>query len=187
MRTFVAIFPPPEVQESLLRAAKSAPVDGEVRWTHQENVHLTLKFLDDTGEEALEGIRAALKEVAGRHASFYIQPSRLGAFPSAGKARVLWSGVDEGSAELAALAADVECSLEPLGFGREERVYRPHATLGRARRGPVKVAEEYVVRIPGFVAGRLDLTESVLGTRGATYRTLESYTLSGEPRVAPLV
>ena len=179
MRTFVAIFPPPEVQKALLHAAKSVPIDGNVRWTRRENVHLTLKFLGDVGEEALKDVRVALGEVAGRHEPLRIQPSGVGAFPSKKKARVLWAGVAGGSAELSSLAADVEDALENLGFGREERDYKPHATLGRVRGRPARLLEDLDIRVPEFAARRLDLVESQLCAAGVAYEKLESYPLTG--------
>lgn len=182
MRAFVAIFPPPEVQRTLLQAARNIPVDGTVRWVHWENVHLTLKFLGDVGEEPLGGVRVALGEIARRRGPLHIQPSGFGAFPSDKKARVLWAGVSEGSAELTALAADIETALETLGFGREKRRYKPHITLGRSRGRPARLPDGVEVGAAGFTARGLYLVESRLEPAGATYKKLESYPLRGEPQ-----
>lgn len=181
MRTFVAVFPPPEVQEALHRAARSAPVGGGVRWTRPSNIHLTLKFLGEVDKDSLDGIHTALLGIAGRHEPFRVQPAGLGTFPSARKARIIWAGVAEGSTSLAALAKDIEDSLELLGFGRETRPYKPHATLGRARGGPARLAETATGPLPGFEARRLDLVESVPGPSGVVYTVRESYPLSESP------
>jgi 2'-5' RNA ligase len=180
-RTFVAIFPPPGVQEALLRAARGLLAEDSVRWTRPANVHLTLKFLGETPEENLEDIHAALGAVAGRHGAFRVRPSGLGAFPSARRGRTIWAGVDEGSDSLQALAEDVEKALEPLGFGRERRAYTPHATLGRVRKRFVRLPEPDVGRLPDFRARRLDLVESVPGPDGVSYTVRGSYPLSGAP------
>lgn len=180
MRVFVAIFPPPEVQSTLLRAAQDAQITGNIRWVPRENVHLTLKFLGDATSDELEGVRDALEKVARRHGSFRIQPSGLGAFPSGRKARVLWTGVGEGFSRLTAMAAGVEELLEPLGFGRNLKPYKPHITLGRVRGRPASLPDRSDVRAPEFTTRRLDLVESVLGADDATYENLESYPLSGE-------
>ncbi len=92
---------------------------------------------------------------------------------------MLWSGVNEGSAALSNLVADVEEVLEPLGFGREKRLYEPHVTLGRVRGKPARLPDGVDVWAPVFTARRLDLVESLLGANGATYKKLESYPLSG--------
>lgn len=179
MRTFVAIFPPPEVRKKLLRTARRLRIIGEVRWTKTENVHLTLKFLGEVPEESLDRIGGALREVAGRHGGFEVEAGGFGAFPSMEKARVLWAGVGEGAAPLRDLAGDVENALEPLGFGGEDRAYTPHITLGRARGRPV------VLIPPGaaspamrFSARSLELVRSVPGGGGVRYSTLETCSLS---------
>jgi 2'-5' RNA ligase len=180
MRIFVALFPPEELRRSLLESAQELEVSGRVRWVRPEGVHLTLKFLGETPEEAVEGLQQALSEVCARHGPFEVGLSGFGAFPSRRKARVIWSGVDAGADSLRALAEDVERSLEKLGFGRERRPYSPHLTLGRAGGRPVTLGPEE--RDPEvkdrFMARRIDLVESVLDRKGATYTTLAAYGLS---------
>lgn len=115
-------------------------MEGEVRWVPRAaNVHLTLKFLGAVDEGRLEEIAAALDAVRARHAPFNAETSGFGAFPSPRRARVLWAGIGAGAENLGALAADVEGSLEGLGFERETRPYAPHLTLGRARNRPVRL------------------------------------------------
>ena len=180
MRALVAVSPPPEVREALVSAARELPVVGKVRWVRPENVHLTLKFLGDVSkDDLLGGVAEALEAVRGRHEPFEAEPSGFGAFPSAGKARILWVGIDEGSDRLRALARDVEASLEPLGFEREDRSYIPHLTLGRARARPVVVeATELPSTVPSFTVRNMELVQSVLGGAGVTYSKLATYTLS---------
>ncbi len=179
MRTFVAVFPPPEVRRALVGAARELPVAGEVRWARPENVHLTLKFLGDVSKDALGRVAEALERVRGRHEPFEAEPSGFGAFPSAKRARILWAGIGEGSEPLRALAKDVEASLEPLGFVRENRSYLPHLTLGRARRRPVVLgAVETPSTVPGFTVRHMELIQSVRGVAGVTYSTLATYPLS---------
>ncbi len=186
MRVFVAIFPPLEVREALLHAAKAAPVAGNIRWVRQENVHLTLKFLGDVPPEpeALKSIHDALKEVVwGREPlrPLLVRSSGLGAFPSCEKARVLWAGVGEGSSGLSTMAAKVEQALERLGFGRDRRPYKPHATLGRVRGRPARLPAGVRLRVTEFTARGLDLVESIPGPDGVAYETLESYPFSQNP------
>lgn len=180
MRTFIAIFPPPEVRESLLLAAHDLPVEGNIRWSRPENVHLTLKFLGDVPQENLEGIRDVLARVCGRHAPFEAATSGFGAFPSARKARVVWADVTEGCDPLRALSEDLEISLGSLGFSRESRrVFRPHVTIGRARGRPVRLeAAETTARGERFPVREVVLVRSVQGDNGAAYSTLAAYALS---------
>jgi len=179
LRTFVAIFPPPEVRETLLQAARNLSTQGNVRWSLPENVHLTLKFLGDVPEDDLEGVRGTLNLVCGRHEPFEAETSGFGAFPSAKKARVVWAGVGEGQDRLRSLAEDLESSLENIGFAAEGRVYRPHLMLGRARGRPAGLElPEAAARGLKFPVREVGLVRSVLGEAGAVYSTLAAYPLS---------
>jgi 2'-5' RNA ligase len=176
VRIFVAVFPPPEIRSVLVGAAREFPVVGEVRWARPENVHLTLKFLGEVPEDDLDRVAQALEPVSLRHEPFEAELSGFGAFPSARRARILWAGIGEGSEFLRELARDVDASLEPLGFEREDRAYVPHLTLGRARSRPVSFEAAETPPL-GFRVRNLDLVESVLGGR-PTYSTLATYLLS---------
>lgn len=171
---FVAIFPPVEVREALLDAVMELPVRGKVRWNRPEAVHLTLKFLGEVSEDATYGIQSALENVCEQYAPFEVETSGFGAFPSNKRARVIWSGVGEGFEPLRSLAAEVEDSLERLGFERERRGYVPHITLGRARGRPVALdlAENAPESGHKFTASRVELVQSKLQRSGAVYSTV---------------
>lgn len=183
MRIFVAITPPPEVRHAALAAAEEATrgLGGSVRWTKQENVHLTLKFLGEVPDEALKSICGALRVACSTHGPFDARLKGLGAFPSPRRARVIWAGMDEGSQQISSLAASVEAALEPLGFRPEGHPYVPHATLGRAKGRPVIVdlSKAGVLEGPAFRVGRAELTKSTLTPRGSIYETVEAFSLGG--------
>ena len=184
MRAFVAVFPPLEVRrEALSWANKRRSSDERVRWMRPENVHLTLKFLGDVQAEALDSIRAALGEVCAQHVPFDAALAKLGAFPSARRARILWIGVGAGSDQLLSLVADVDGTLAPLGFEREKSPYVPHLTLGRVRGRPLNLDLPSGAEGNTFRVGRVQLTESRLTAKGATYRTMGDFALGGEALV----
>ena len=173
MRAFVAVFPPPEVQEALHRAALALPSGDAFRLTAPRKIHLTLKFLGEVPEEALGRAKESLGPACEGHEPFEVATSGFGVFPSESKARILWAGVGEGSERLRGLARDVESALEAAGFEREARPYVPHMTLGRARGRPVGF-DAGGVRAPAlrFTVGGLDLVRSV---PGAAYSVLRAY------------
>ncbi len=177
MRTFVAVFPPPEVREALFRAASDLPESKDFRLVGQEKIHLTLKFLGEIKEE-LDLVKRALQPIRERHEPFEVSTSGFGAFPSSKRARILWSGVEEGSERLRALAKDVEDLLEPAGFEREDRPYVPHLTLGRARRTTLDSAEISPPKLRFTVSG-VELVESTSGKDGVTYSVLATYPFGG--------
>ena len=179
MRVFVAVFPPPEVQETLVEAARALPTDA-FRLTVPDRVHLTLKFLGEVPPEDLPRTSSALERVSPQQGGpFDATVSGFGAFPSARRARILWAGIAQGAEELVTLARAVEDLLEPEGFAREDKPFVPHLTLGRARRPvPFDAGEATLPRL-GFSVGALDLVESRQGASGVTYPVLERYPLGG--------
>ena len=183
MRLFIAVTPPPEVRRAALEAVEAAAreLGGAIRWTKQENVHLTLKFLGEVPDDTLEVLRDALREACSAHAPFDARLRGLGAFPTPRRARVVWAGVDEGAEEMTALAASVESALEPLGFRTEGRPYVPHATLGRARKRPVGIdlPGAGVPDAPVFRVGSAELVKSTLAPGRSIYEVLEAFALGG--------
>jgi len=176
VRTFVAVFPPPDLGEALFRAARDLTASKEFRLIGPEKLHLTLKFLGDVAEDDLDSVKQALGPLRGRHEPFEVETSNFGAFPSERRPRILWAGVGEGSGPLRAVAQSVEDLLEPAGFGREQRPYVPHLTLGRARGRQAKF-DSASVSPPAlrFTVSGVDLVESVPRAGGVTYSVLERY------------
>lgn len=153
------------------------PLVHDVAWVARDNFHLTLKFLGGVDAARLDAIVAALTGVAVAWRPFDLGLGGLGAFPSPTRPRVLWVAIEDGAAEAARLAAQVDEALAGLGFERETRPFSPHVTLGRARqpRRQPRLAE--VLR--GGGAGRqrverLSLVQSELSPRGARYTELSA-------------
>jgi RNA 2',3'-cyclic 3'-phosphodiesterase len=174
LRTFVAVFPPPEVGEALIEAARALPTNA-FRLTAPERVHLTLKFLGDVRPDDLPRLTSALEGMARPGAPFDASTSRFGVFPSARRARILWAGIAEGSEGLRSLARAVGAALEPEGFAAEDRPFVPHLTLGRARR-PVPF-DPSAAPLPGlrFPVGKIELVESRHEGSGVAYSSLAEY------------
>jgi RNA 2',3'-cyclic 3'-phosphodiesterase len=184
MRLFVAIVPPPGVLAELaavvepLRAARP-----ELRWTGEDDWHLTLAFLGELAETVLPELSIRLERAASRHSGQQLAVAGGGAFPGRRKARVLWAGVRSG-AGLAPLAASVAAGARRAGAPPpdEGRKYRPHLTLARCRE-PADVTE-LAAALEGF-AGRewtatdLRLIRSNLGNRHPRYQDLGDWPLRG--------
>jgi RNA 2',3'-cyclic 3'-phosphodiesterase len=175
VRIFVAVFPPQRVREALFRAARALPASKDFRLIGPEKLHLTLKFLGDVTEDDMSRVTLALGPLREGHEPFEVSTSGFGAFPSERRARILWTGVGEGSESLRAVAKTVEDLLEPAGFGREERPYVPHLTLGRTRGRQAKL-EVASVSPPAlrFTVSGVELVESLPGAGGVTYSVLET-------------
>ena len=124
MRAFVAVFPPPEVQEELHRAALALPSSEAFRLTAPEKFHLTLKFLGEVPEEALPRTRNFLSPACEGREPFEVETSGFGVFPSERRARILWAGVGEARGSCATWPATLRAPLRPsVSSGRRGLIY----------------------------------------------------------------
>lgn len=176
MRVFVAVFPPPEVQRTLVEAARSLPTDA-FRLTAPERVHLTLKFLGEVPPEDFPRLNSALERMDRPQAPFEAATSGFGVFPSARRARILWAGIGDGSEELESLARAVEAALAPEGFAPEDKPFVPHMTLGRARRQATFDPSAAALPDLRFPVRELHLVQSRHEGSGVAYSSLAEYRL----------
>jgi len=163
------------VKDELARAIASLEqhVAG-ARWVPKENIHLTLAFLGRVDDERVADVSGAVGDAVAKHVDFTVRLGELGAFPSAKRARVVWAGLDGPTNGLAGLADSVGESLEPLGFPRETRAFRPHVTLARVK-NPAPVRLDEMLSPISFRVERISLFESKLGRPHAVYSELITF------------
>ena len=172
LRLFVAAEVPLAVQEVLAAAvAPLRPVLPTARWTPVEGWHVTLKFLGAVDEDRVGDVSSVVAAAAASCAPAAVSLAGLGAFPSAGRARVLWAGLADPGAVLAGLAGRLESGFLSLGFAREDRAWTPHLTLARFRE-PVGLALGTAVPATGFCVAEAVLFRSLLNPAGARYDPL---------------
>jgi 2'-5' RNA ligase len=128
-------------QDLRLSLACVLPRAVRISWVQTASIHLTIKFLGDMDEQAIEPLRETLAEVLHGQRAISIPLERLGAFPSCQAPRVLWVGAAErwrqsdGAKRLIGLHQAVEGSCESLGFAPDSRPLSPHLTLARIKAG----------------------------------------------------
>ena len=103
-----------------------------------ENWHLTLRFLGSTDASRRDMI---IERLASTRLGppFDLSFDRLGAFPSSGRAQVLWIGTASGHDRLESVARKVEEISRSVGFDAEHRPFTAHLTVSRMRE-PLSVA-----------------------------------------------
>jgi 2'-5' RNA ligase len=136
IRTFVAVEMSPRV---IGRAGdlidKLRVAAAEVNWVRSEQMHLTLKFLGDVPDTETPDICRVVDEVAAGFEPFEITCRGVGAFPNLGQPRTLWIGIEDGAEELSRLQSEIDDALKTkLGYGKEQRGFHPHLTIGRVKR-----------------------------------------------------
>jgi RNA 2',3'-cyclic 3'-phosphodiesterase len=133
MRLFIALDIDATIRERIARF-----IDGvrgfapDARWVRPESLHVTLKFIGEKPEPAVEEIKQALETV--RESQVEMSFRGYGFFPSAKAPRVFWIGLQAGP-QVAALAATVEETMAALGIAKEDHAFSPHLTLARGSGG----------------------------------------------------
>jgi 2'-5' RNA ligase len=133
MRIFVALDIDDAIRARIARFIEG--VQGfapDARWVRPESVHITLKFIGEKTEAAVQEIKNGLSciQAGAVEANF----RGYGFFPTAKSARVFWVGIEAGP-ELSKLAKAVDETTAALGIPREERAFSAHLTLARAGSG----------------------------------------------------
>jgi 2'-5' RNA ligase len=188
VRTFVAVELTAAIRgraAELIAALRAVPAD--VKWVEPENMHLTLKFLDEVPLAEIAELCQTIERAVADIEPFEMEVRGAGAFPNAARPRTLWLGAADGQQPMIALHGKVEGALAKLGFRKEGRRFQPHLTIGRVRQTGPGVAElgELVWRYADFEAGRLKVREVVvfssqLESAGPVYTALGRARLRGK-------
>ena len=133
MRLFIALDISDTIRERIARFVEGAQgFAPDVRWVKAESLHVTLKFIGEQPEPAVEPIRQALASITASAAEIHFRG--YGFFPTAKSPRVFWIGMEAGQ-ELPALAAVIDDKMAALGIPKEDRAFSPHLTLARGAGG----------------------------------------------------
>jgi 2'-5' RNA ligase len=187
VRAFVAVELAPEIRAALAEEIERLrSLGGDVKWVSTENLHLTLKFLGQVDRRRIGDILKALGEAAGECPPFRIECGGVSLFPKPVRPRVVAVGVDEaGARSLGGLAEGVEGTLSGLGFGREERRFWAHVTMGRVKTPKgLKALADGILTADGAPFGDQEVREialfmSELGREGPRYTALGRVQLAG--------
>jgi 2'-5' RNA ligase len=126
-------------QSTLGNAAPRAPI----RWVDPENLHITTWFLGEVDDERAKGLQAVIASPFSTP-RFTLRLDGVGAFPPAGRPRVIWMGISRGTESLVALYQELAARLPAIGFEAERRAYAPHLTLARVK--DIRAADAAAVR-----------------------------------------
>jgi len=191
IRCFAAILLAEDVRAAVVSELdRLRPLSRAVAWVPSANLHLTLRFLGGQPEEGLARAREALGEAAAATPAFVLSLHGAGGFPGLERPRILWVGAAEGALAARALQDRIETALERRGFGREQRPWHPHVTIGRVfderrwrrERGlelRTEMARIALHAFGAFTVRSVSLMRSELSPAGARYSELATMPLAG--------
>jgi 2'-5' RNA ligase len=120
-----------------------------------------------------DDVKEAMTAAASGAPATWSALTRIGAFPSQRRARVIWAGLADEAGSLAATASELDRRLEQH-FKPEKRALTPHLTLARLRipqnlEATTSDLFDLEVATAPFPIRELVLYRSFLSPRGATY------------------
>jgi RNA 2',3'-cyclic 3'-phosphodiesterase len=187
VRLFVAVRPPDAALTQLENVVQGLRTGApELSWTTPAQWHLTLVFLADVPDDRVPELERRLGSAASRNAPARLSIGGGGRFGD----RVLFAKIGGDLDPVRRLAASAQAAARRTGLDVEERPYRPHLTLARARgRADLRplVAEVNGFRGVDWVAAEIELVRSRLGKgpgRRAAHETLRTWPLTGPARTA---
>lgn len=184
LRTFVAVEIPRTIREEIdafIHEFRS--MDADVRWEPVRKLHITLKFLGETGESQVPDIIRLLHNAADGIRPFPLAFGSTGCFPNRRDPRVLWIGAESPEGSLTTLAGRVDTCMQEAGFEPESKPFHPHITVARVK-GKRNVAdllrrmESRTFRSQPTEVSHIVLVKSELRPGGSEYSVLHSIPLS---------
>jgi 2'-5' RNA ligase len=188
MRVFAALPLPGDFKQALQeKIAALRLAHPGLRWTAEENLHITLAFLGELDGSGVRLLTEAVQNAASGTGRIAAYSSRLMTFPRGNNASVLALGFDRGHGEIAGLADSIETGLEHLSSEgrypfrpREKRPFAGHLTIARKGRSPIALAPEELAPLRiGAEIDKVVIFQSELRREGALYTPLEEFCLVG--------
>ena len=172
-RAFIAAeIEPNEALKGILADLRRS--GGDLKVVRPELLHVTLKFLGDAEEGLIDDIASRMRDAVKGIGPFKVRLVGMGAFPSMSNIRVVWVGMEDDGI-MAGIAQELDSSLNELGFPRDERGFKAHLTIARARSpkgmGTVQsmLRERAASDFGTYEVRCIRLKKSVLGPQGPTY------------------
>ncbi|MEM3396001.1 MAG: RNA 2',3'-cyclic phosphodiesterase [Thermoplasmata archaeon] len=129
-RAFIAVeIEPSEEIKSIWKQLRETGC--ELKLVNLNQIHITLRFLGNIEEKAVEEISGVIKSCASPK-EFVVKLRGMGAFPNLNYINVVWIGISN-PAELERMSTCINEKLLELGFPKEDKPFAPHITLARVK------------------------------------------------------
>lgn len=103
------------------------------KWVSEENLHVTLRFLGNVPDPAIEMVAERAAFALSDLEPYRLRLDVLKAVPRPRSASLVWVGASAGAEETAELAERLAEATSFLDLEPDERAFRTHVTLARAR------------------------------------------------------
>jgi RNA 2',3'-cyclic 3'-phosphodiesterase len=183
VRAFVAVWPPPDVVRLL--ADIDRPARPGIRWTTEDQWHVTLQFLGEIDDRQVDGERASLNQMVSAGGVTPVVAVGGPSWEPLGSSILCLpvSGLEPLAAAVVAATPRLEGPAGPASAASVgERPFRGHVTIARAARGARRPWSATAVPCAAsWVVDEITLVASTLHPAGARYRVIERFRLPGCP------
>ncbi len=179
-KIFIGVDLPAEVKKRLMQ--KIERWEGlPIRWSREENLHLTLTFLGFVDDEIIFDICEKVKNAVKEIEAFDIELDKIELGPTRDEnARVVWF-TGKADDRLKQLVENIE---KELGIFREsKKVFKPHVTLGRVQKynwqkleKTPEISEKFSVLLP---IDSVQIFESAVIDGKRKFDVIDSASLAG--------
>ena len=178
MRYFISINVDHKLKEKISEFEQSLVKEIKFNWVDPNNLHLTLKFLDEIERDQIRALKKTLATI--KENSFSLALRQLILFPSPASPRVLAISLQGDLDKLSHLKKEIDEHCRVLGFSVENRSFSPHITLARIKKlGEVKKVYPYLnhdfalsLQVSSFA-----LMSSILKKEGSHYELIQEFFL----------
>jgi len=149
----------------------------KIKWTLDNDTHLTLHFLGNTSYKQIDIVKEILNQNAQNFKSFTLQIKGLGLFYQNKKPAIIWAGITQNE-DLNNLFSLLESQLINHDFKLEKRPFKPHITIARIKYiTSESTLKSNVLKYKNYhfqdtLIKELYFYESILQPQGAIYRPL---------------
>ena len=182
-RTFIAVkIEIGEKLKEIISILRRELKNDSVKWVDPDNMHITLAFLGDTGDETIKKVSSVVTKSCSGFGDFTFTISGLGIFKSLNDPRVIWAGI-AGYDKFTSLHTIIKNGLEETDFKTEDRQFNPHLTLGRIKfLQSTRQLEELINRYSKTIFQQVSVSEivfyeSILQQSGHVYWPIEKFRL----------
>ncbi|HLN20079.1 MAG TPA: RNA 2',3'-cyclic phosphodiesterase [Bacteroidales bacterium] len=182
-RIFIGIgIDPGKEYRKAVASVKNELSDEKIKWTEENNIHITLSFLGNTEDHKIPVIESILKDTCLVSHAFELTIKGLGVFRGLKDPKVLWAGI-EPSEKLTSLQASITEYLRKNEFQVDEKPFSPHVTIGRIRhindtdRLKTILLKYHSRELQRAIIREVVLFESILRQEGPVYVPLSKFDL----------
>jgi len=182
VRTFLAIPVPKQVGFKKNMLFSTINEKSTVNWVKNENLHVTLKFLDYTQESEFPKLLEEIEKITKNTTPFKLLVNGTGCFPNKERAKVIWLGMEGNLRPLNDLFLNFENLFELYGFPKETFDFKPHITIARIKY-PQKIEPKLDIFLNSsfdpieFPVNRVQFLTSELLPSGVVYTLIKSFPL----------